>query len=209
LLPAVVALVLLLALAALFGFLADRFGDGTSVLDVAWRLDELQRRFDWGERASEVDPGATRAAVAAIVGGTVATVSLLVVPLLPLPFAGGVALPAAVDVLDEYAPAVDLLWLLPVTTALIAFNGFRLWSGADRGARWCRWTTAGLVTSCAVVLAVLVGMLFLPALAASWVSTGRTGSTVGLGYCLCVAGVAGALVGTRRVAGRLPTASPS
>src|SRR3954469_14133044 len=126
LLPTVVTLVLLLALAALFGFLADRYGDGATVLDVGWRLDELQRRFDWGERASEVAPGTTRAAVAAIVGGTVATASLLLVPLVPLPFAGGVTLPAAVDVLDEYVPAVHLLWLLPVTTALIAFNGFRL-----------------------------------------------------------------------------------
>jgi hypothetical protein len=209
LLPAVVALVLLLALAALFGFLADRFGDGSTVLDVTWRLDELQRRFDWGERASEVDPGATRAAAGVIAGGALATAALLFTPFLPLPFAGAVTLPAAVDALDEYAPAVELLWLLPVGTALIAFNGFRLWSGAERGARWCRWTSAGLLASCAVVLVVLGAVLFLPALAASWVSTGRFGSSVQVCYCLCVAGVAGALVGARRVAGRLRTASPS
>jgi hypothetical protein len=209
LLPAVVALVLLLPLAALFGFLADRFGDGTTPLDVAWRLDELQRRFDWGERASEVDPGATRGAVAAIVGGAVATASLLLVPFLPLPYAGGLTLPAAVDVLDEYVPAVGLLWLLPVGTALIAFNGFRLWSGADRGARWCRWTSATLVASSAAVLVGLLAVFFLPAVAASWVSTAAAGSSVGFGYCLCLVGVGGALVGSRAVAGRLRAAAPS
>jgi hypothetical protein len=209
LLPAVVTLVLLLALAALFGSLADRYGDGATVLDVAWRLDELQRRFDWGERASEVDPGATRAAVAAIIGGTVATASLLVVPFLPVPVAGGLTLPAAVDVLDEYVPAIDVLWLLPVGTALIAFNGFRLWSGADRGARWCRWTSAGLAASCAAVLAVLLGVFFLPSMAASWVSTSAAASPVQFGYCLCVLGVGGALVGSQLVAGRLGAASPS
>src|SRR3954447_4832523 len=175
LLPSVVTLVLLLALAALFGFLADRYGDGATVLDVGWRLDELQRRFDWGERASEVDPGATRAAVAAIAGGTFAPAPLLVVPFLPVPVAGGLTLPAAVDVLDEYVPAIDVLWLLPVGTALIAFNGVRLWSGADRGARWCRWTSATLVATCAAVLVVLLAVFFLPPVAASWVSTAAAG----------------------------------
>jgi hypothetical protein len=210
LLPSVVTLVLLLALAALFGFLADRYGDGATVLDVAWRLDELQRRFDWGERASEVDPGATRAAVAAIVGGTVATASVLLVPFLPVPVAGGLTLPAAVDVLDEYVPAVDVLWLLPVGTALIAFNGFRLWSGADRGARWGRRTSAGLAASCAVVLVLLLGVYFLPSVAASWVATGlRVPASVGFGYGLCLLGVVGSLVGSRVVAGRLRTSSTS
>lgn len=204
-LAAIVTLVLLLALAALFGFLADRYGDGAGSIDIVWRLDELQRRFDWGERASEVAPGATRGAVVAVVGGVVATVSLLLVPFLPVPFAGEVSLPVAVDVLDEYVPAVDLLWLLPVGTALIAFNGFRLWSGADRGARWCRWTSAGLVAGCVAALLVLGGLLFLPGLATSWLTTGTSRPPIGteIGYCVCVLGVAGSLVGSGMVAARL------
>lgn len=206
-LSAVVLLVVLVALAALLGFLADRYGDGTSFVDVAWYLPELQRRYDWGERAGEVPAGATRGATAVAAGGLVATVSFLLVPFVPVPVAGALTLPAAIDLLDDYQPSVDLLWLLPVGTAVIALNGFRLCAGGDRGARWCRWTSAGLAGSCAAVLVPLVAVLFLPSLAASWVSVAAGGrivpGTLEVGYYLCVLGVAGSLVGSRVVAGRL------
>jgi hypothetical protein len=211
LLSAVVSLVVLLTLAALLGFLADRYGDGSTTIDMAWHLNELQRRYDWGERASEVEAGATRGAAVAAVGGAVATVSFLVVPFLPLPFVGGLTMPAAIDLLDDYEPAIDLLWLVPVSTAVTAFTAFRLWLGADRGARWCRWASAGLATGCVAVLVPLLAVLFLPAMAASWVSTGAAArSATGLldvGYYLCVLGVAGSLVGSQLVAGQLRTTS--
>jgi hypothetical protein len=211
LLSAVVSFVVLLAFAALLGFLADRYGDRAEVVDMSWHLADQQRRHDRGERAGEVAPGSTRGAVLAAVGGTVATLACLMVPFVPLPVAGAVTMPAAVAFLADYAGWVNVLWLLPLGTAVIAFNGFRLWIGTDRGPRWCRWTSAGLAATCAVVIVPLLAVLFLPALATSLILVGtdmRAGS-LQVGYYLCVLGVAASLVGSQVVAGRLRAASPS
>jgi mannitol-specific phosphotransferase system IIBC component len=206
-LSAVIAFVVLLVVVAGLGFLADRPGDGPADLDVRWRPDELRRRLD---RADAVPAGGTRAAVLVVVGAGLATLALLTAPFVALPFVEGGTLPAALGLLESYAPAVDVLWALPMGTALIAFAGFRLLVGADRGARWCHRTSAGIVAGGGVVLVVLLGLLLVPGPAASWITTdGGRVAQAGLqaGYYLCVSAVAAALIGALAVVRELPVAS--
>jgi hypothetical protein len=205
-LPAVVAFVVLLVVVAGLGFLADR-PDDTVRLDVRWRPEEVRRRLD---RAGGVPATATRPAMLVVVGSGLATIALLGAPFVALPFVEGGTLPAALGLLESYAPAADLLWVLPVGTALIAFAGFRLLVGADRGAVWCRRTSAAIVAGGGAVLVVLLGLLFVPGTAASWVTTdGARVAQAGLqaGYYLCVSAVAASLIGALAVVRELPVAS--